>query len=119
MKSISNKNVETKIQKEVDKRVKEEVEKNLSKKLIERTRASTQKFRNEFRIQTVTAITAAFAFLIALSWRVPIEKTVNNIIQKLSLQGSEMFIQYMSAVIITFIAVLALIFLSRWKSEKE
>ncbi|MBR9705089.1 hypothetical protein GOV12_06770 [Candidatus Pacearchaeota archaeon] len=126
---VSDKKTDAKIQKEVDKRVElevkkkvdehveKEVKKRLAVKLFSKTKASTLKFRNEFKIQTVAAITAAFAFLIALSWRVPIEKSVNGFIIKLNLQGSEMFIQYLSAILITIVAVVALILLSRWKSS--
>ena len=65
-----------------------------------------------------TGIIAAFAFLIALSWRAPIEKSVNQLIERLDLTGKAIYIEYLSAVVITLIAVLVFMLISNWKPKK-
>ena len=97
--------------------IEKEVKKRIAEVLYDKTRASAYKFKSEFRSQTVTAMTAAFAFLIALSWREPIQQTVNSIIASLGLSGDTTFLKYLAAIIITIIAVVSLIFLSRWNSK--
>jgi len=84
-----------------------------------KARLAGSKFRLEFKNQTVTAITAAFAFLIALSWRTPIQDLVNRLVESFGLSGQAVYYEFLSAIIVTFVAVLALIFLSRWASEQK
>ena len=100
-----------------DKIIEKEVKKRLSTRLYHKTKTSASKFKNEFKAQTVTAITAAFAFLIALSWREPIQLSVNSLITRLGL-GAEIYAKYIAAAIVTIIAVVCLIFLSRWNSKE-
>ncbi len=104
--------------KKQEKEVKKEVSKRLRDRILSRTKKSASKFKDEFKRHTVTAITAAFAFLIALSWRVPIQGSIDKVKEKLGLVGTEVYIEYFSAVLITLIAVLALIFFSRWTSKE-
>lgn len=103
--------------KEQEKEVKKEVKERLERILAKKAYDSAKKFNEEFRRQTVTAITAAFAFLIALTWRTPIEKSVNNIILNLGLNQEVAHYEYIAAIIITFLGVLAIMLLSRWASK--
>jgi len=102
-----------------EKEIKKEVRKILAKKLTEQARNSARAFKEEFKKQTLTAITAAFAFLIALSWRSPIEKSINNIVTKLKLNESAAYYEYIAAIVITIIGVLVIMFLARWAAEKK
>ncbi len=77
------------------------------------------RFKKEFGKEVVAAVTAAFAFLIALSWRTPIQNTVNKIIEDFGLVGERLLVEYASAIVITLIGVLALIFISIFKSKKN
>jgi|SRR3989344_6160563 len=121
--------VEDKVNKELDKKVSIEVKKKLkerlqqlqdeklfktSHKFYKNTEKSTRGFRIEFRKHSIGAITAAFAFLIALSWRTPIENLVNLLIYNLGLTGKYIYIEFISAIIITIIAVIILMLASRW-----
>ena len=123
--------VEDKVNKELDKKVAIEVKKKLkerlhqlqdekifrtSKKFYKTTEKSTRGFRIEFRKHSIGAITAAFAFLIALSWRTPIENLVNLLTYNLGLTGKYIYIEFISAIIITIIAVIVLMLASRWNS---
>jgi len=113
----AGKNLEKEIQKEVKKDIEKEVKKKLHAVVYERTKSSALRFRNEFRAHAVTAIVAAFAFLIALSWRNPIQKSVEALIKAMGLVGGAIYLEYLSAIIITIIAVLVLMWVSRWKVE--
>ena len=111
---------------EVKKEIKKQtnkIEKELSKKLHKRlfitTRAHTGKFKDEAKKHTATAITAAFGFLIALSWRTPIQNSVNNMIKSFGLTESAIYYEYLSAIFITIIAVLALIIVAKWTSDSK
>jgi hypothetical protein len=97
---------------------KREVKNNNSDKKESRIKAFKNNFKTKFRENTITAITAAFGFLVALSWREPIQKIVDKIILRFNLLENEILILVTTALLVTLIAVLALIFLSRWESPK-
>ena len=86
---------------------------------LKRARASAKKLRKEFKKHIVTAIAAALGFLIALSWREPISNLTNYIINILGLQGEQIFYQFLAAIIITIILVLALMIVVRWEVKEE
>lgn len=102
-----------------EKKIENEVKKRLHEKLRGGAVSSTKAFREEFKKQTVIAITAAFAFLIALSWRSPIQNSVDKIVSRLGLSEQIIYYEYLTAVIITILAVLALMIISKWASEKK
>jgi len=89
----------------------------MRREIIEKARAHALRFRREFKKQTITAITAAFGFLIALSWREPISDLVKLIAENLGLTESLIYYQFLSAVIVTIIGVFVLLLISRWASE--
>ena len=78
-----------------------------------------KKFRKEFRNQAVIAIIAAFGFLIALSWRDFISETLNKIIAVLGISSQAYLLNLLSAIIITFLAVLGIMVISKLKVEEE
>jgi hypothetical protein len=100
-------------------KIEKEVQKRLRQRISERAKSSAKAFKSEFKKQTLTAITAAFAFLIALTWRTPIQKSVDKIVISLGLSGQAVYYEYLAAVIITILGVIALILISKWASEKK
>jgi len=100
--------------KKVEAEIKKEIEKKFHVQLYEGARGSALRFKKEFKKQLVIGITAAFAFLIALSWREPIQLGVNNLIVNFGLKGGGVYLQFLSALIITLIGVMALMGVSRW-----
>ena len=110
---------EKKVEKSIDVKVEKEVNKRLDQKMSDLAKHSVSTFRNEFKKQTLTAITAAFAFLIALTWRTPIQKSVDNLVLNLGLVGQAVYYEYLIAVLITIIGVLILMLLSKWSVEKK
>ncbi len=93
------------------------------KKALEKARKAALILDTEVRNKTITAIITAFALVIALAWQDVIKETVNRIIENLNLTATElvkMTILYKSitAIIITFIAVIGIIIASKL-SKKE
>ncbi len=102
-----------------EEKVEKEVKKRLRQRIYEQSKNSASRLGAEFKKQTTIAITAALAFLIALSWREPLSELVNVIKERLGLTGELIYYQFISAVIVTIIAVLVLIIISKWASEKK
>ncbi|MCC7575004.1 hypothetical protein KO361_05410 [Candidatus Woesearchaeota archaeon] len=88
-----------------------------SKSHLSKLKKTRKEFRKEFNKQLLTAISAAFAFLIALSWREPISEALNLLLEPLG-ERKTILIKFLGAVIITLIAALVLYFLSK-KLKKE
>lgn len=107
------------IEKEVDREVKKEVERRLHEKIYGNAKERASKFNKEFKNEIAVGITAAFAFLIALSWRGPIQKSVDALVLRLGLVGKAIYIEYLSALIMTLIAVFVLMGISKWKTQEE
>ena len=110
---------EKKVEKVIKQKVEKEVKKRLDQKMAYLVKSSAQRFRNEFKKQTLIAITGAFAFLIALTWRTPIQNSVDKLILKLGLTGQAIYYEYLVAILITIIGVIVLIFISKWAVEQK
>lgn len=82
-------------------------------------REKINKFKKEFRNQAVIAIIAAFGFLIALSWRDFISETINKLIADIGVTGQVYLLKLLSAIIVTFLAVLGIMIISKLKIEEE
>jgi len=70
-------------------------------------------FHKEFKKHTTVAILAAFAFLIALAWRDFFSDLVNYLIKNFGLSGEVYLYKLISAVLITLIAVIGIIIISK------
>ena len=118
--------IEDRLHKKLDKKLEgslkgdidREVRKRFHERLYEETKKTSIRFGKGFKKHAVTAITAAFAFLVALSWRNPIQNSVNSLIKSMGLVGKEIYIEYLSAIVITLIAVLVLMLVSRWEVKE-
>jgi hypothetical protein len=64
------------------------------------------------------AILAAFAFVIALVWRDVIKEGVNEIINRLGIEGSGYIYTVISASLVTTVCVIGIIFFSKWGEKK-
>lgn len=81
-------------------------------KARQRAKVHTKKFKEEIKKAILTAIVAAFGFLIALSWRDVITEYVNKINSMSSINGN-----LISALIITFISVIGILIITKFLSE--
>ncbi|MFA5259276.1 MAG: DUF5654 family protein [Candidatus Pacearchaeota archaeon] len=110
---------EKKVERVIEEKVEKEVKKRLDQKLADIAKSSAKEFRAEFKKQILIAITGAFAFLIALTWRTPIQNSIDKLILKLGLTGEAIYYEYLAAVLITILGVIVLIIISRWAVEKK
>jgi len=79
---------------------------------------SAQEFKAEFKKQTVTAIGAAFALVIALAWNDAIKEGVMSIIGSLGIPAQNIYLyKIYAAVAITIICVIAIILFTRWSAK--
>lgn len=78
--------------------------------------ASAKKIKKEVRKHIITAITAAFGFLIALAWRDAIASWINTLIENFSL--SEGWYKFIAAILITIIGVVGIILVSRFEQKE-
>ena len=100
--------MDKKVGNEIKGRVKKEIEKQLHRRIYEDAVDSALKFRKEFKNQIVVAVTAGFAFLIALSWRVPIQGGVDLLIEGMGLKEGGLYVKIFGALVIILIGVLVL-----------
>ncbi|MFH1592419.1 MAG: DUF5654 family protein [Candidatus Woesearchaeota archaeon] len=71
--------------------------------------------KKEVRKNIITAISAAFAFLIALAWRDAIASWINTLIENFNL--SEGWYKFVAALIVTIIGVIGIILVSRLEEK--
>jgi len=90
-----------------------------AKLLKEITKQKTQQLKQETKKHTVTAIVAAFGFLIALVWRDVIKNYVEYLVTKLSITAPEIILSLYSAIITTIIAVIGIVLVNRWATKPE
>ena len=92
------------------------------KKIIKKTKNHVQKhilgFKNEFLEHLLTGLTAAFGFLIALSWRTPIQKSVISLTKRLGFSENLIYFEYLAAMIMTIIAVIVFMILAKIKVKE-
>ncbi len=65
------------------------------------------------RGRVATAISAALAFVIALSWNDAIKTGVNNLVQAAGLDGSEYIYSILTALLVTVIAIIGIYVVSK------
>lgn len=66
------------------------------------------------------AISAAFAFVIALFWRDAVQEAIDKVLETLGLTGSAYIYKIITAVVVTILCVIGIIFISRWgETEKK
>jgi len=76
------------------------------------------KFQVEVRKHTATAISAAFALVIALVWKDAIQAFVDNMLKNLNITENLHLYRLVVAIVVTIICVVGIFIISRW-SEKQ
>lgn len=89
----------------------------MPRRIPRKAKKGAKAFSREFKRHLVTGITAAFAFLIALTWREPIADSVNMVIVHFDIQ-QELLLKYISALVFTIIGALVLLFITWWAEKK-
>lgn len=110
-----------KIKKQIKKQIKKiKVNPNINpSKLIKGTKKQVSSFKGEFQSHLLKAVSAAFGFLIALSWRAPIQKSVIALTKKIGLSEHLVYFEYLTAIIITIIAVVMFMIIAKFKVKKK
>ncbi len=75
---------------------------------------SVEKFRAEFKKSIITALVAAFGFLISLAWRDVIVEAVDKITALTPLHG-----KIITAIIITIISVIGILIITKVFSTED
>ncbi|MDD5163341.1 MAG: DUF5654 family protein [Candidatus ainarchaeum sp.] len=75
-------------------------------------------FHREVKKTIVTAVTTAFALVIALFWQDAIKTGIEDITAFLGLSGETYIYKIITAAIVTIICVFAIMYLSRWQEKK-
>ena len=113
------------VRKELDlikKRIKEERRKlaEVKKEAGELFHKEGESVEKEFRKNVNTAVTAAFAFVIALAWKDVITESVNYLIEFSHLpQGQAFGFRIVSAIAVTFICVVGIMLIVRFVGKKK
>lgn len=82
--------------------------------------SAARSFKTQFKTTLVTAITAAFALVIALSWNDAIKESVTAFIINLGISSANIYLyKIYTALIVTFIAVIAIILFSKWGAKQN
>lgn len=90
------------------------------KDLAKTAKNSADGFRAEFKKHMVTAITAAFALVIALAWNDAIKEWVTAFVARFGIQVQNIYLyKIYVAVAVTLICVIAIILFSRWGAKQE
>ena len=80
----------------------------------ESTKTYTRKIKSDTKKAISTALIAAFGFVIALAWKDVIIEYVDTLTASSPLQG-----KLIGALIVTFIAVIGILIVTRFLSEKK
>tara|TARA_Y100000310_G_scaffold167546_2_gene167445 strand:- start:76587 stop:76925 length:339 start_codon:yes stop_codon:yes gene_type:complete len=81
------------------------------------TKQAAENLKNETKKHLITAIVAAFGFIIALVWRDTIKEYVSFLVAKFSVSGPLIIINFYTAIITTIIAVIGIIIMTKWVSK--
>ncbi len=87
----------------------------MNKERLQREIELAREFQRDFRKQLATLVTAAFGFVAALFWNTAIKDAINTFVPPAQTWVGETLV----AILVTFIAVLAIWFVSRGTSEKN
>ena len=86
----------------------------MKKENTKTVKKSVDKFKTDFKKSVMTALVAAFGFLISLAWRDVIVEAVDKITALTPLHG-----KIISAIIITIISVIGILIITKIFSAEE
>ncbi|MGB9707903.1 MAG: DUF5654 family protein [Candidatus Pacearchaeota archaeon] len=85
--------------------------------LAEKAKEKAKDFAARVRDKIAVAIGAAFGLVIALAWNSAIQEGVNNLMTYLGIVGTTYIYKLIAAVVVTIIAVMGIIIVSRWAEK--
>jgi len=87
--------------------------------VIKKIKEGTKEFRRRVRKRSIGAITAAFAFIIALVWRDAIRNSIDAVVKKIGLPETAYLHEFLVAIILTFVCVVGIMIFSKWEVKDE
>jgi len=81
--------------------------------------SKAHEIRKETAKHITTAITAAFAFVIAFAWKDAIRKAIDSTVIKLGIPETVYFYEFLIAIIITIVCVVGIMIVSKYGAKKE
>lgn len=116
--NVDKKEVEKKIHLYYKDKLNQTISASKAKELASKFVEQASKFRTQFKERTTTAIIAAFSFIIAFSWQDLIVSVIKTYTKTALLQQYPYLAQLLTAVIVTIIAVFAIMIISNWANKK-
>ena len=83
-----------------------------------KTKEDIFKFQKEIRKHTTTAIAAAFALTLALTWNSTIRSVVDSFVKRLQISETAYFYEIIIALIVTVICIIGIMTASRYSIKK-
>tara|TARA_Y100000310_G_C20526342_1_gene736241 strand:- start:518 stop:841 length:324 start_codon:yes stop_codon:yes gene_type:complete len=93
--------------------------KGIAHRSFHSVRSSAVNLKSEIKKNVLTAVLAAFGFVIALVWRDAIRAGVDELTRRSGIEGTGYVYQIISAIIVTIICVIGILFFSRIKGEED
>ena len=94
-------------------------QKKLARNATYTTKRVIKELKNETKKHVVTAIVAAFGFIIALVWRDAIKEFINTLVANFSITGSPGLITLYIAIITTIVAAVGIVLITKWSAKPE
>lgn len=93
--------------------------KETAKKHITTIKSTGSKFKSEVKKNVLKAILAAFAFVIALIWRDAIKAGIDEVKNRVGIEGTGYIYQITIALIVTLVCVIGIMVVSRIKGKED
>ena len=91
----------------------------MPKKHLDKITGKAKDFAAQVKDKISLAIGAAFGLVIALAWNTAIQEGVNNLVASLGITGTAYVYKIITAVIVTIIAVIGIILISKWAGKRD
>ena len=98
----------------INPKIKKEITKEINKVIPSEVRGHASSLREEFRKHVSTAIMTAFGLVIALVWKDVVTALIPSITAPSLLTKYPFLVQVYTAVIVTIVAVLGILIISKW-----
>lgn len=91
----------------------------MAKKKILNSVKKAKDLANNVRNRIALAIGAAFGLVIALAWNDAIREGIDQLMKNLGITGTAYIYKIITAIIITIIAVIGIMIVSKWAEKKQ
>lgn len=91
----------------------------MPKNHLDKAAEKAKDFAAQVKDKISLAIGAAFGLVIALAWNSAIQEGIDSLIASLGIVGTAYVYKIITAVIVTVIAVIGIILISKWAGKKD